>query len=75
MEYYTIELTKEEIDEISIALRIRIEDLSQKLNQVQTVRGKNAIMKMLQNCITAQKQTSYSGQPLEYLYIDESYDY
>ena len=70
-EYYKMSLTRSELDEISIALKVRIEETSKKLNEAQTPEGKKVLEKILQDCIAAQKQTTYAGQPEKYQYQDE----
>lgn len=70
-EYYKMSLTRSELDEISIALKVRIEETSKKLNEAQTPEGKKVLEQILQDCITAQKQTTYAGQPEEYQYRKE----
>lgn len=67
-EYHKIELTREELDEISIALKARIDDISQKIEEAHTPEAKEVLAKILQDCITAQKQTTYAGQPEKYQY-------
>ena len=70
-EYYKMSLTRSELDEISIALKVRIEETSKKLNEAQPPEGKKVLEQILQDCITAQKQTTYAGQPEEYQYRKE----
>lgn len=74
-QYYCIQLTKEELDEISIALKERIEKLKETLSDVHSLEAKDVIGKMLQTCISAQKETTYSGQPENYIYFDEAAPY
>lgn len=70
-EHYKIELTREELDEISIALKARIDDMSQKIEETQTPEARRVLTEILQNCITAQKQTTYAGQPEKYQYRED----
>ena len=67
-QYYCIELTREELDEISIALKGRIECLKKTLEEVHSLEAKEVIGRALQTCISAQKETTYAEQPVEYLY-------
>lgn len=66
--YYKMSLTRTELDEISLALKDRIESLSKKIEEVETPEAKGVLAKTLQDCIAAQKQTTYAGQPEEYQY-------
>lgn len=70
-QYYCVQLTREELDEISIVLNTRIEALKTTLSEVHSLEAKDVIGKMLQTCINAQKKTTYTGQPEEYIYQDE----
>lgn len=70
-QYYCVQFTKEELDEISIALKTRIETLKTTLSEVHSLEAKDVIGKMLQTCISAQKKTTYAGQPEKYIYQNE----
>lgn len=70
-QYYCVQLTREELDEISIALKARIKSLKTTLSEVHSSEAKDVIGKMLQTCISAQKETTYAEQPEEYVYQDE----
>lgn len=67
-DYYKMSLTQAELDEISLALKARIESVSKKIEEVQSPEAKEVLAKTLQECIAAQKQTTYAGQPEEYQY-------
>lgn len=67
-EYCKMELTREELDEISLALKSRIEDITQKRDEAHSAEAKDVLSRMLWTCIAAQKQTTYAGQPEEYQY-------
>ena len=70
--YYCIQLTREELDEISIALKARIETLKETLAEVHSLEAKDVIGRTLKACISAQKETTYAGQPERYIYNDEN---
>ena len=63
--YYTIEFTKEELDQVSIALKDRVDILLQMLNTSKTPEAKHVITSLIQNCITAQKQITILNQELK----------
>lgn len=69
--YCKIELTHEELDEISIALKSRIEDITQKRDEAHSPEAKDVLSKILWTCIAAQKQTTYAGQPEKYQYRED----
>ncbi len=68
---YKIELTREELDEISLALKSRIEDITQKRDEAHSAEAKDVLSRMLWTCIAAQKQTTYVGQSAEYQYQED----
>ena len=74
-QYYCVQLTREELNEISIALKARIETLKKALSEVHSLEAKEVIGKTLQVCISAQKETTYAEQPKEYIYQDETATY
>lgn len=67
-QYYCVQLTREELDEISIALKARIKYLKATLEEVHSLEAKEVIGRTLQACISAQKETTYAGQPAKYRY-------
>ena len=63
--YYILEFTKEELDQVSIALKDRIDILLQRLNTSRTPEAKRVITDLIQSCITAQKQITALNQELK----------
>ena len=61
----------EELDEISLALKSRIEDITQKRDEAHSAEAKDVLSRMLWTCIAAQKQTTYVGQSAEYQYQED----
>lgn len=66
--YYYVQLTREELDEISIALKTRTAYLKKTLEEVHSLEAKEVIGKTLQTCISAQKEITYVRQPAKHRY-------
>ena len=64
--YYTIELAREELNEVSFALKARIEDIKENRDEANSPEAKDVLSKILWTCMAAQKQTTYAGQSEEY---------
>lgn len=67
-QYYCVQLTREELNEISIALKNRIDYLKKALEEVHSIEAKEVIGEALKTCISAQQETTYAGQPAKYRY-------
>jgi len=70
-DYQTVRLTREELDQISFALNTRIDNLRTTIREATVSDGVGALGKTLETCISAQKQTTYAGQPEEYKFRGE----
>lgn len=64
--YQTVRLTHEELDQISFALNTRIDNLKATIRESKETDGVGILGKAIETCISAQKQTTYAGQPEEY---------
>jgi len=65
-DYQTVKLTHEELDQISFALNTRIDNLRTAIKDDKGTDGISILGRTLETCISAQKQTTYAGQPEKY---------
>ena len=74
VEYYTIQLTRDELDEVSLALKTRINDLTNKLTKTNSPEGRKLMLDLLMNCKSAQEEIQGRTCPQKYevlLYPEE----
>lgn len=70
-EYQTIRLNHEELYQISFALNTRIESIKETIREANGTDAVGILGKELETCISAQKQTTYAGQPEKYKYRED----
>ena len=66
VEYYTIQLTRDELDEVSLALKTRIDDLTNKLTKTKSPEGRKLMLELLMNCKSAQEEIQGAACPQKY---------
>lgn len=66
VEYYTIQLTRDELDEVTLALKARIDDLTEKLAKAKSPQGRKLMLELLMNCKSAQEEIRGANQPEKY---------